>query len=141
MERTARVLRFHVSIPEEIIAALEERFGQRRTATLVRRALTQITDPSAHVLHLPDSLKFALAQAAAERGQSPERYAVALLREALARTAPASDPQLQVALSTFALVRHLVLLAVDNDAGREEEIVRLAEAWGRKQLGGGEQPS
>jgi len=143
MNAPARSRRLHVTLPQDIVDNLRRlRPEARGDATLIRDAIAQLVDPSSCILHFPEPVRAGLEEIARERGQSLERVAVQLLRDALAAApSSASDVPLQVSLSTFALVRHLILLAVDNDTAREAEIVARAHAWSRRQIDGESQPS
>ena len=134
MAAKGEVLRLHVSLPAEAMAELRQRFPKRRDATVIRDAVSQLVDPTAHVIHLPEGVRIALEEHATANSQPLERAAVSLLRHALAQ-APVAEPLTnELSLVTFSLLRQLVLLAVGNDVSREAEIVAQAQEWSRQQI-------
>lgn len=80
-------------------------------------------------LDLPAGLVARIEDRARRAAVSPAAYLDALLGEGTSLRGEESN----LGLLTFALVRHLLLLAVDNDVERETEIVRQAESWAQQQ--------
>jgi len=132
--------RVHVTLPAPLLGALRSRSPHLSLATAIREVLAEALRAEALVLRLPPGLRSELTAQAIAQGVTLETAILSLLRRALSAESEASPFLLDVQLSTFATVRQILALALDNDLQRVDDYVRSAQEWIRELQAGRKSP-